>query len=88
MRARSVTGVLMVTREELARIASRYDTAMAIAMLAALGHTAARPRHGPPPRPAACPGLARAAEALRLRGVRAAFLNRPDPVAWRRRERA
>lgn len=76
----------MVTREELARIASRYDTAMARAMLAALGPTAAR--HGPPPRPAACPGLARAAEALRLRGVRAAFLNRPDPVAWRRRERA
>lgn len=66
----------MVTREAIARAASRYDTVMAWAFRRALGVTAA-PRR----RPGGAGGVR--LEALRYGGIEACMSNRGrSPVEW------
>lgn len=67
----------MVTRDEMLRIARRYDTLPARAMLAALGHDAPETRRRP------CPVArvgATARDARRYRAMRWCFENHGSPM--------
>ena len=65
----------MLSRDEMGRIARRYDTLMARAMLRALGCPAGRRGHRRGARKAR-----RAAERAKYRGVRRCFANRESTM--------